>query len=150
MLFWLVVIIFLIGLYLILFSIYGREKRGGSKLSYWAYYKGGYAGILTCIVSGIVILIMCFILIYQYTGADARMRRDRETYLSLRYKIEMEYYNGEYTQQTKDIVDDVQEWNEYVAYHKGLQKDFWIGIFYPNVYDTLDRIPLRGDLFIWN
>ena len=150
MLFWLVVFVFLIGLYLILFSIYGREKSGDSKFAYWAYYKGDYVGVLTCIISGIIIFIMCFILVYQYTGSNARMKRDMETYLSLRYKIEMEYYKGEYTTQTKDIVDEVQEWNEYVAYYKGIQKDFWIGIFYPNIYDKIDRIPLKGDVFIWN
>jgi anaerobic ribonucleoside-triphosphate reductase len=40
----------------------------------------------------------------------------------------------------KEIIDEVQNWNEDIRYYKAAQDDFWVGIFHPNVYDEFETI----------
>ena len=35
-------------------------------------------------------------------------------------------------------MDEIRKWNENLAYHKEIQCDFWVGIYYPNVYDNFE------------
>ena len=150
MLFLLVLLVFMFGWFLLLFGCYGKSKIGYSEFLHWVYYKGQYIAPIIIWISGAIISIMCTIMIFQYTGTNARIERDKETYLALNYKIETEYRKNNYNQQTKETIDEIQEWNEYVAYHKNIQNDFWVGIFYPDIYDELKRIPLKGNTFTWN
>lgn len=39
-------------------------------------------------------------------------------------------------------MDEIREWNEDLAYRKAIQRNFWVGIYYPNIYDNLEFIPL--------
>lgn len=57
-----------------------------------------------------------------------------------------------YAQCTKDgrfnyvddrILQDVDEWNSDLAWHKKVQNDLWIGIFVPEIYDDLDYITIN-------
>ena len=43
----------------------------------------------------------------------------------------------------RDLMEDIQEWNEDLAYHRKAQDDFWVGIFHPNVYDQFEFIELK-------
>jgi len=40
----------------------------------------------------------------------------------------------------KEVIDEIQDWNENITYYKNIQKDFWVGIFVPNVYDQFETI----------
>ena len=42
----------------------------------------------------------------------------------------------------KELMNQIQEWNEDLAWYKANQKDFWIGIFIPNVFDQFEFINL--------
>lgn len=37
-------------------------------------------------------------------------------------------------------MDEIREWNGDLAYCKEIQRNFWVGIYYPNVYDNLEFI----------
>lgn len=34
-------------------------------------------------------------------------------------------------------------WNTDLAFKKEAQRDFWVGIFYPNIYDEIDFIEME-------
>ena len=42
----------------------------------------------------------------------------------------------------KELMDEIHEWNGNLAYCKKIQRNFWVGIYYPNVYDNFEFIPL--------
>ena len=42
----------------------------------------------------------------------------------------------------KELMDEIREWNGDLAYRKAIQRNFWVGIYYPNIYDNLEFIPL--------
>ena len=34
----------------------------------------------------------------------------------------------------KEIVDEIQNWNEDIVYRREMQDNFWVGVFYPDIY----------------
>ena len=100
-------------------------------------------GSITTIVFGFCIGISLFIMCGQHMKADAFVETSKETYKALCYKVESESIRDELGLLNKTIVDEIQEWNEdVVAYHE-LQNDFWLGIYYPNIYDQFETIELK-------
>lgn len=97
-------------------------------------------GKVITVISGIVIVIMIFILCEQYMSVDAYLENNRETYTALTYKIESGSCRDEFGLLSKELIDEVQEWNQDVRYCKKIQRNFWVGIFYPNVYDEFETI----------
>lgn len=43
----------------------------------------------------------------------------------------------------RDLMEDIEAWNTDLAYRKQIQRNFWVGIFYPNIYDYFDFIELQ-------
>ena len=39
-------------------------------------------------------------------------------------------------------MNQIQDWNTDLAYRKTIQRNFWVGIYYPNVYDEFEFINL--------
>ena len=98
------------------------------------------AGKVVAVISGIVIAIMISILCGQYMSVDAYLEKNRETYKALTYKIESNSCRDEFGLLSKELIDEVQEWNQDVRYYQKIQRNFWVGIFYPNVYDEFETI----------
>ena len=40
----------------------------------------------------------------------------------------------------KEVIDEIQSWNESIIYNQKMQNDFWVGVFCPNVYDQFETI----------
>ena len=40
----------------------------------------------------------------------------------------------------QEIIDEIQEWNADVRFYQRIQDDFWLGIYFPNVYDEFTTI----------
>ena len=43
----------------------------------------------------------------------------------------------------KELMSEIQKWNEDLARHKALQNDFWVGIFIPDIFDQFEFIELK-------
>jgi hypothetical protein len=131
MLFWITVIILLVGIGL---WIYGDKH-------YW-HTDGAvcFVGMAVTVISAIAVLTMLACILSSQCGADAQLEGHKARYEALTYKIESDAYRDEFGLLNKSVIDEVQKWNEDVVYYKAIQDDFWVGIFYPNVYDEFETI----------
>lgn len=97
-------------------------------------------GIIITFTFGIIISIMLFVLIFSYiTATSTRLAYEQRYSLLLDEASvlrELDNYSLTYTK----FVVDIKEWNEEIVQYKALQRDFWIGIFIPNIYDGFDVI----------
>lgn len=123
MLFFIFIALFAIS---ILAIIYTDEMSGGHLLATIAF-------VLTLIA----LLISTIGLTSAYIGVDASVAKWETQYESLTYQLENNLYDNDIGK--KELMD---EWNEDLAYCKKIQRNFWVGIYYPNVYDNLEFIPL--------
>lgn len=98
--------------------------------------------IVTSSAFGVIALVLLIIIIAVNVGGTGRHAALKEKYKALTYKARTEEVKDEFGLLSKDYVDEVQEWNVSIASRKKLQRDFWVGIFYPNIYDDIDTIDL--------
>ena len=88
----------------------------------------------------IALIVMLIILPICHIGTNADIAERQERYEALMYKVESGACRDEFGLLNKEVLDEVQDWNEYVVRRKNLQRDFWIGVFYPNIYDQFETI----------
>ena len=72
--------------------------------------------------------------------ADAMEAANTERYEALMYKMESGVCCDDFGLLNKEVIDDIQAWNEDLARSKMLEKDKWIGVFCPNIYSDFDFI----------
>lgn len=90
----------------------------------------------------IALLISTIGLASVYINADASVAKWETQYESLTYQLENNLYDNDNDIGKKELMDEICKWNEDLAYCKEIQRNFWVGIYYPNVYDNLEFIPL--------
>lgn len=144
MLFWLCLIILIVGIGLITmgkmerFDI--RNENNLRKFLYQNDYTIEISGWVTVVVSGIIMVIMVIFLVCNYIGVNAQVEKSKERYNAITYKVESGACRDEFGLLNKEVIDEIQDWNESITYYKNIQKDFWVGIFVPNVYDQFETI----------
>lgn len=97
-------------------------------------------GGVTAFIMGIAVVIMCICLCFEYSAVDANIARNEEAYKAITYKVESGACRDELGLLSKEVIDEVQTWNKNVIYNQKIQDNFWVGIFYPNIYDQLKTI----------
>lgn len=130
MIFWLVLLSLVVSLGLAVYV----EKRFGD-----------YSGLFFVIafLSFLVSIIMLVVIIVDNTNVDAYVSENQMRYEMLVYQYENDIYDNDDDLGKRDLMEDIQKWNEDLAYHRKAQDDFWVGIFYPNVYDQFEFIELK-------
>ena len=105
---------------------------------------GAIAGTLSLMsISGFIVMIIS--LVVTYITMDITIAKNEAKYEALMYKVQTENARDQLGLLNKDYIDEVQEWNEYVAEWKAGTKDLWVGIFYPNkISDCLEVIDLQS------
>ena len=93
-------------------------------------------------IAGIVLVVMLIVVIVNNVGAEASIEANKQRYESLIYQAENNLYENDNDLGKKELVNQIQEWNEDLAKGKALQDDFWVGIFYADIYDEFDFIPM--------
>lgn len=93
-------------------------------------------GVLGVIVS---IVFLCA----TYIGIDGDVERNQVRYDSLMYQYENYLYDNDNDVGKKELMSEIQSWNEDLAWDKTMQRNPWIGIYIPNVYDQFDFIELH-------
>lgn len=130
MLFWLVVLSIVICLGLAVYL----EKH-------FCDYSGPF--LVIAIIGFIVAIIMLIVIIIENTNVDAYVAENQMRYEMLVYQYENDIYDNDNDLGKRDLMEDIQEWNEDLAYYREAQDDFWVGIFHPNVYDQFEFIELK-------
>ena len=130
MLFWLVVLSIVIFLGL---AVYVEKRFGDYSLPFLMIASVGF----------IVAIIMLIVIIVKNTNVDAYVAENQMRYEILVYQYENDIYDNDNDLGKRDLMEDIQKWNEDLAYHRKAQDDFWVGIFHPNVYDQFEFIELK-------
>lgn len=130
MLFWLVVLSIVVCLGLAVYL----EKR-------FCDYSGPF--LVIAVIGFIVAIIMLMVIIVENTNVDAYVAENQMRYEMLVYQYENDIYDNDNDLGKRDLMEDIQEWNEDLAYYRKAQDDFWVGIFHPNVYDQFEFIELK-------
>lgn len=124
MLFWTFVIIIIAGFVLFTFDL---ENLG------IAISVIGIFGIIASVV----------VLAINYIGIDGYIARMNTRYETLVYQYENDIYDNDNDLGKRDLMEDIQRWNEDLAANQKNQHDFWIGIYIPNIYDQFEYIELK-------
>ena len=106
------------------------------------YSEDGVAAftVIVCTVMGIVIFIMMCIMPIMYCGLNGTVDQLYERERALTYKVESGACRDELGLLSKEVIDEVQAWNESLIRNKRLQDDIWLGIFVPDIYDQYELI----------
>ena len=124
MLFWLFVILFAVGM--ILQKVFDEFLYG--------------FGLFISILSGLAVMVSLFLIIAEYASINPSLERAREQYKAITYKIESNACRDEFGLLNKEVIDEIQEWNKDVRFYQNIQNNFWLGIYYPNVFDEFETI----------
>lgn len=133
MLFWIFIIVFIIGITFII--IYDKTCVGE-----WFCN----IGVPFFILGAISLFVSVIVLACSYLGIDGCVAKYETRYETIAYQYENDIYDNDNDLGKRELMEDIQEWNEDLAWHKENQDDFWIGIFIPNVYDQFEFIELKG------
>lgn len=96
-------------------------------------------------VCGIATVACLVIMCDSYIGTDAKIERFNATYESLVYQYENKVFDNDDDEiGKKELYNQIQDWNESIAYKQTIQDNLWIGIFYPNVFDQFKLIEYEG------
>ena len=90
-------------------------------------------GFIAAVIAGITI-------IDSNAALDAKIAEKQQVYNSLVYQLENDIYENDNDLGKKNLYDQIQNYNSNLAYYKGVQDDFWLGIFYPDIYDQFEFI----------
>ena len=139
MIFWLSIIIFAVGVAILI------ANRIGESLSYEYEYSNvsGFIlsfGVVISFIGVVWFLVAGLILFLTKTNVTATRQANAEKYKALTYKLESEACRDQFGLLNKEIIDEVQRWNVKVTYYKAMEENFWIGIYYPDVYGDLGTI----------
>lgn len=108
----------------------------------YTHYDEFVPECIMCIFIGIVIT-MVIILICCYIGVDGNIAACEAQYESLVYQYENDLYDNDNDLGKKELMDEIREWNTDLARKQANQRDFWIGIFIPNIFDRFEFIELK-------
>lgn len=134
MLFWIFVSIFVIALFGIVVC-YRADCDIGMALT----------GILATI-GAIAVTISIAIIADRYSHTDADVARYQKRYESLTYQYENNFYDNDNDVGKYELVSQIEHWNTDLAYYKTIQRNFWVGIYYPNIYDQFEFIELDKEV----
>ena len=138
----LIIILIGIGIMCIDIPYYKADKNKFWKFLYKFDCDDGFKfiGGFTITIGFMALLVMLLILPINHVGSKAKIAECRERYNALIYKVESGACRDEFGLLNKEVLDEIHAWNQFVVHRKNIQKDFWIGIFWPNIYDQFETI----------
>ena len=132
MLFWMTIIVMILGL--LLFEILFEHDFE-----------------ISCVISGVIsglaaiaLLIEIIVLAVNYIGVDGHIQKLHTRHDMLVYQYENDIYDNDNDLGKRELIEDIQNWNEDLASRKENQDDAWVGIFIPDIYDQFEFIELGG------
>ena len=100
-------------------------------------------GSVCTIIGWTISLIGILVILIQHTNLDGQIASKNMEYNMLVYQYENDIYDNDLGK--RELMEDIMDWNKYLAWRKEAQDDFWIGIYIPNIYDQFEFIELKGE-----
>lgn len=135
MLFWLTIILIAVFLYI----AFKLDDYNGSEMLDALSFISLFVSVAMMFVA-VIELIVIGSSHFGVDGYIAKMNARREM---LVYQLENDIYDNENDLGKRELMTDIQSWNEDLANYKKRQDDFWLGIFTPNIYDQFEFIELE-------
>ena len=139
MIFWLSVIIFTVGVVMLIANGIWRALNYKYEYSNTSEFILIF-GVAVAFIGAVWLLIAGLLLAISQTTITAIRQANAEKYKALTYKLESEACRDQFGLLNKEIIDEVQSWNVKVTYYKAMENNFWVGIYYPDVYGNLGMI----------
>lgn len=106
------------------------------------YYSGlNTFGTGMSIILGITLVVSSVIICVNNISVDGYIARMNTRHDMLVYKYESDIYKYDWSK--REVVAEIQDWNEDLSSRRELQDNFWVGIYYPNIYDQFEFIELK-------
>lgn len=125
MIFWIFVVMFIIG------------------VLWLAIDDFSVAALLLCVIGGFIAGAMLFVIVVSNTNVEGQIRQNEMIYESLKYQYETGMYENDNDIGKKELMNQIEEWNSDLAFGQSAHDDFWVGIFFPNIYDGFEFIELE-------
>lgn len=132
MLFWVFVAVLIAGIVCIV--IYDKTM-----VDDWCLYLG----VASAFLGGLFTVISLIVIILSHTCVDGQIAQSQARYESLIYQYENDIYDNDNDLGKKELMDEIREWNEDLAYYQEIRDDFWVGIYYPNIFDQFEFIEYK-------
>ena len=100
-------------------------------------------GITISVIGIFGIIASIVVLAINYIGIDGYIARMNTRYETLVYQYENDIYDNDNDLGKRELMVDIQNWNEDLSSRRERQRDFWIGIYIPNIYDQFKYIELK-------
>lgn len=94
-------------------------------------------------IFGIVLAVVVMLAVVVNISTDGFIESSKQRYNSLVYQLKNNLYDNDNDLGKKELYNQIQDWNEDLAKGKALQNDFWLGAFYPDIYDQFEFIELE-------
>ena len=98
---------------------------------------------LLIVLGSIAVAVSLFAMAVGYSTVDGYVAACEARYESLVYQYENDLYENDNDVGKYELMSDIREWNEDLAKYQECQDNFWIGIYYPNIYDQFEPIALK-------
>lgn len=95
------------------------------------------------ILFGVVDILMIICAIDVNIRKEAAVAYWQQRYDAIVYQLENNLYDNDNDVGKKELYNQIQEWNEELAANKVMQDNIWVGMFYPDVFDDFEFIPLE-------
>lgn len=103
----------------------------------------GIISIVVSVICAFAVGIMIIVATVNNIGTAGLIASNEQRYESLVYQLENNLYDNDNDLGKKELYNQIQSWNEDLANGKQMQRDIWVGMFYPNIWDDFTYIELK-------
>lgn len=110
------------------------------------YIALSFFGTLSMILASLLVvgaIGMGIVILVENSGTDAKMEDLRQRGEILEYQLENDLYDNDNDLGKKELYSEIEDYNSTIIKGKRMQRDFWYGIFYPDIYDCLEPIDYK-------
>ena len=97
------------------------------------------------VVANIAVIASLIVMGINYIGVDGYIAKMNTRYDTLVYQYENDIYDNDNDLGKRELMEDIQSWNEDLASRRVKQDDFWVGIYIPNIYDQFEFVQLERE-----